>query len=744
MTENTTHIKEKRGTAAMNRYGVIVFLLLVIFAVILGCIFHIKYSEGETLRALGDSLRIKKDYVILPKRGNIYAADGRLLATSEPLYEIYIDFLADGIRKDTLDKYIDGMSTALERKFPEKTAKEYKNFFLDGWKLSRNEKEQINKAEKTGGAKKIRTRSRHLRLLRRSINYLELKELRTFPYLSKKSNANGLIAEEKAMRKKPFGRLAGRTVGSIYKDIAKGGSSGIEQKYDSLLRGEPGIKNRQKVQREWIDIVEKPARDGLDIKTTIDVDIQDIAERALYAKLSETEAESGCAVIMEVESGEIKGISNLDRITGGKYAEGNPNVFSYMSEPGSTFKTASIMVALEDGVITPQDSFYVGTGLYDYEYMSGGAIKTRTIRDHYWGEKRDRGWMTVAEGMYHSSNIVIAKAVLKGYKNDRERYVNHLYKLGITKELEWDVPLKGIEGKCIIRHPSDNANPWSAITLPWMSFGYETKIPPIYMLMLYNGIANHGKMLKPFIVKAFLKDGKPVEEFEAEVVNPSLCSDRTLRQIQDMLVGVVNKGTAAVVGENLPFQVAGKTGTALIASKGGYSGYYVSFCGYFPADKPKYTCFVGIRRPKGYPSGGKMAGMVFKNIAEEVYANNVRLSPESHPKDSDSAQLPHAKNGACKKLATVLSELNLKFNIANTESRWVKANVSRSQIELTNNIVTEGIVPDVAGMGARDALYLLEKSGLKVGLSGCGKVTAQSIAAGSRLVKGSYIEIRLN
>ncbi len=737
MPERDSNIKKKKGAIAINRYGFIVLFLSIIFMIVIGYIFRIMFIEGDMWRTLGQQETVKKDRIILPNRGNIYDCNGKLLATSEPLYGIYMDFLSEGIRQDTLMKYVDDLSAALSKKFPDKTAAQYKKIFIDGWELSRKELAEIEKARAENSGRKVKTKSRYVRVIKKDINYLELKEIRTFPYFNQRSNRSGMIAEEKTMRQKPFGRLAGRTVGSIFKDISMGGASGIELKFDSILRGEPGIKSRQKIQGKWIDIVEIPAKDGLDVKTTIDVDIQDIVEKSLYAKLVETDAESGCAIIMEVETGEIKGISNLDRITTGVYTEGNPNAFSYMSEPGSTFKTASIMIALEDGVVTPQDSFHVGTGVYPYA--------KRFIRDHYWQRGQDRGFMTVAEGMYVSSNIVVAKTILKGYENNPEKYVQRLYDLGITKKQIWDVPLKGKEGTSVIRHPNDKSNPWSKTTLAWMSFGYETEIPPIYMIMFYNGIANGGKMIKPFLTKAFMKDGKIIEEFETEVVNPSLCSERTLKQIQEILIGVVNEGTAKVVGVDL-FQIAGKTGTAQIATGGSYSGtgHFVSFCGYFPADNPKYTCFVGIRRPKGIPSGGGMPGMVFRNIAEEVYARNVMLSPKDAPLDSTLLKTPHIKNGSYDKIQAILSELKLEIPFSDTGSEWIKYAQNDSTSGFLPNTISDGIVPDVRGMGARDALFLLEKAGMKVKITGYGKITKQSVSAGTPVKKGSTIEITLN
>lgn len=734
MSQGSNNMSKKKK-AIINRYGLIVLLFLVIFVAIFTYIIRIMFVEGEQWRALGIKETVKKDREIAPNRGNIYADDGRLLATSEPLYGIYVDFMSEGMREDTLRKYVGDLSVVLANKYPDRTAAQYKKIMLDGWALSRKELADIERNRVNGSKKKVRTKSRYVRIIKRDINYVELKELRTYPFFNQRSNRSGLISEERTMREKPFGRLAGRTVGSIYKDIAKGGASGIELKYDSILRGEPGVKSRQKVQGRWIDIIQASAEDGLDIRTTLDVDIQDIVERALYSKLSEIDAESGTAIIMEVATGEIKAISNLDRISTGVYAEGNPNAFSYMSEPGSTFKTLSIMIALEDGVVTPTDKFHVGRGLYQYA--------TRWIRDHYWQKGIDRGDLTVAEGIHISSNIVVAKSILKGYENNPERFVQKLYDTGITKKIEWDVPLSGKEGTAVIRHPKDNSSHWSRTTLPWMSFGYETQIPPIHILMFYNGIANGGKMIKPFITKAFLKDGKVEKEFRTEVINPSLCSEKTLKEIQAMLVGVINEGTGKAIKSNA-FQIAGKTGTAQIAAGGRYnSGHFVSFCGYFPAEKPLYTCFVGIRKPKGIPSGGTMPGGVFKRVAEEVYARHVYATPSQCKPDSVLTLTPYVKNGLSKDLEKIMTELNISYSAPTGSAEWVIASNHQNKIELRKNVMESGLVPDVRGMGARDALYLLEKLNLHVVIQGAGKVKSQSLTAGSRLIKGSQIVLQL-
>ena len=733
MNKENRNIDKNRGV--LSKYGLIVTLLMLFSIMIIFSAGKIIFtSEGKKWKEVGEKETVIRDRVILPKRGNIYTHDFKLLASTEPIYSIYMDFWADGIKKDTLMKYVGDLSVSLAEKFPDRTASQYKSLIINGWNLRENEERKIAENRAKGIDAKVPIRSRYVKIIKRDINYIELKEIRTFPFWNQKSNRSGLIAEERNARKKPFGSLATRTVGSVYKDLEKGGASGLELKYDSLLQGFSGVKYRQKIQGKWMDIVERPAKDGWDIVTTIDADIQDISERALRDKLVETDAESGTAIIMEVKTGEIKGIVNLDRISTGVYGEGNPNAFSYMNEPGSTFKTVTTMVALDDGVITPTDSFYVGNGLFQYN--------KRWIRDHYWRRGQDRGYLTVSEGMDLSSNVVMSKIVLKGYEDKPEKFIDGIDKIGLRKQLKWDVPLNGIEGTSSIRYPNDKSNYWSKTTLPWMSFGYETQIPPIYILMFYNGIANRGRMIKPFIAKQFIDNGKVIKTVEAEVVNPKICKESTLKEIQEMLKSVVVNGTAQVVASDY-FEIAGKTGTAMIAGGGGYAGYYVSFCGYFPADEPMYTIFVGLRKPNGVPSGGGMAGVVFKNIAEQTYLRKVKLSVEECRIDSILHKEPEIKSGNREKSLMLLSSLKLKVEKPKEHYDWAKLKFDSIVYKPQPIDLNEALVPDVTGMGARDALYLLEKSGLRVSLSGSGKVISQSLRPGQRLVKGSSISVIL-
>lgn len=726
--------KKKPKDAAIGRYGWLSFGMLLVFICIIYFILKIKYVEGDVWRELGRRQTVQQDRIIRPNRGNIYADDGRLLATSEPLYAIHMDFLADGIIEDSLMRNLDPLCKALAQKFPSRTNAEYKKVILNAWKESRKEKAQIAQAKKDG-KKAPRSKTRYVRIIKNYIDYIELKELRKLPFFNQTSNRSGLIAEEFTMRLKPFGRLAGRTIGDIYKDINEGGSSGLELKFNDLLKGENGIKTRQKVAGRWIDVIIEEPTDGLDIETTLNVDYQDIAEKALYSKLAEVNAESGCAIVMDVKTGEIKAITNLDRLSQGVYAEGKPNAFSYMTEPGSTFKTISLLVALEDGIVTPETVIDAGNGTFRYG--------TKTVNDHDWRVGRDKSAITVAEGMYTSSNVVLSKMILKGYENNPKRFIERIHEIGLGKNLEWDVPLKGIEGTTNIRFPDDKKNPWSKTTLPWMSFGYETQVPPIYMLMFYNAIANEGKMLKPFVTKAIMENGKKTEKFEAEVVNSSIASKKTIKQVQDILAGVVTEGTGKSVRSDI-VTAAGKTGTAQLASGGRYGGgHYVSFVGYFPAENPRYTCFVGIMRPNA-PSSGFPAA-VFKNIAESITVREMVADPILAPVDTLHNLLPNIKNGLYANIETVLDKLGQKYIEPENDSEWVKTSTDSTAIKIVSHeMKLKGIMPSVIGMGMKDAVYLLENAGLIVTVHGAGKVKTQSITAGSRYQNGSRVVLELN
>ena len=696
-------------------------LLLGLIAVgILLRTFDTAFVEKEKWEKVAESQK-RPNRLILPGRGNIYSSDGKLMATSVPRYYTYIDFRADGFSVDTFRNSkvngVDSLSVYLSRKFKNRTPAGYKAHLLRG----------------------LNSKSRQYPVYEGRASYIDLKEMKKFPFLRLSRYKSGFYTKEMVQRQKPFGTLASRTIGDIYGEIEAGGvtkgKNGLELQYDSLLRGEPGVSSVRRVGGGWTNVVEIEPVDGMDIRTTIDINIQDITEKSLVDMLKKIDAESGTAVVMEVATGEVKAITNMGRIREGAYAETKNHAVADEIEPGSTYKVASMMVALEDGICQPSDTVDVGKGIYMYK----GARMT----DHNMN-KGGYGRISAEQAIWYSSNIGVAKIILKGYEKNPTKYVEGLYKLGLTIPLNLEIPGAG---RAKIRMPNDTTLYWSKTTLPWMSFGYETQIPPIYTLTFFNAIANGGKMVRPMFTKEIMHNGKTVQSFSTEVLKSSICSDKTLEIIKDMLLGVVEKGTGKAVHSDI-IRIAGKTGTAQIASGGVYrtSGHQVAFCGYFPADEPKYSCIVVIRRPRiGYPSGGTMSGGVVKAIAEKVYASHMSFDVRDMERDSLAVILPAAKNGNLEALENVLDKLDVNVNTDSLETKWVvaKREEGEEELHLRDLTIREGLVPNVIGMGAKDAVFLLESAGLRVVLDGMGRVSAQSMGAGTRIAKGQSIRLTL-
>ena len=701
-------------------YFLVVLLLGLIAVGILLRTFDTAFVEKEKWEKVAESQK-RPNRLILPGRGNIYSSDGKLMATSVPRYYTYIDFRADGFSVDTFRNSkvngVDSLSVYLSRKFKNRTPAGYKAHLLRG----------------------LNSKSRQFPVYEGRASYIDLKEMKKFPFLRLSRYKSGFYTKEMVQRQKPFGTLASRTIGDIYGEIEDGGvtkgKNGLELQYDSLLRGEPGVSSVRRVGGGWTNVVEIEPVDGMDIRTTIDINIQDITEKSLVDMLKKIDAESGTAVVMEVATGEVKAITNMGRIREGAYAETKNHAVADEIEPGSTFKVASMMVALEDGICQPSDTVDVGKGIYMYK----GARMT----DHNMN-KGGYGRISAEQAIWYSSNIGVAKIILKGYEKNPTKYVEGLYKLGLTIPLNLEIPGAG---RAKIRMPNDTTLYWSKTTLPWMSFGYETQIPPIYTLTFFNAIANGGKMVRPMFTKEIMHNGKTVQSFSTEVLKSSICSDNTLAIIKDMLLGVVEKGTGKAVHSDI-IRIAGKTGTAQIASGGVYrtSGHQVAFCGYFPADEPKYSCIVVIRRPRiGYPSGGTMSGGVVKAIAEKVYASHMSFDVRDMERDSLAVILPAAKNGNLEALENVLDKLDVNVNTDSLETKWVvaKREDGEEELHLRDLAIREGLVPNVIGMGAKDAVFLLESAGLRVVLDGMGRVSAQSMGAGTRIAKGQSIRLTL-
>jgi cell division protein FtsI (penicillin-binding protein 3) len=489
---------------------------------------------------------------------------------------------------------------------------------------------------------------------------------------------------------------------------------------------------------KYLNIVDIPPVDGCDIITTIDVGMQDIAEKALLDQLKEIGGNVGVAILMEVKTGEVKAIVNMTKGSDGIYREMKNNAVSDMMEPGSTFKTASIMVALEDGYITPDQLVDTKNGVY---MMHG-----RPMKDHNW-HRGGYGVIDITKVLMVSSNIGVSRVIDENYQHQPEKYVEGLYKLGIATPLELDIP--GAAKKPYIRKPTKEN--WYKTALPWMSIGYETQVPPMNTLAFYNAIANGGVMVKPKFVRSIVKDGEVVEEIPTEVLNPAIASPKTIEQIQTILEKVVSEGLGKPAGSK-QFHVSGKTGTAQVSKgSGGYKTgqmqYLVSFCGYFPSEEPKYSCIVAIQKSGLPASGGLMAGSVFSEIAERVYAKYLAQDLEE-AKDSTSILTPDVKHGDMAAARYILDKIDIEtigMDKAD-ENKPVWGNVTHNpnqNITLTPKAIDEKKVPKVIGMGAKDAVFLLENMGLKVHLSGIGKVRSQSIPPGNTLVKGKTIQLKL-
>ena len=658
------------------------------------------------------------------RRGDILSDNGLLLATSLPEYKVYMDFVTGGEKKDSLlEVKMDSICMGLHDIFPEVSAEDFKAHLQKG-------------REK---------RSMHYPIIRRRVSYREYSEMKKLPVFNTSKYFGGFIGEPNNARSNPYGTLATKTIGDMYKgkDSAR---LGLELSFDSILAGKPGKQHNEKILNEMYPRTDEEPIDGNDIVTTIDIKIQDLAEKAVVEKLKELDANVGVAIVMEVATGDIKAMVNMEKNSKGEYQELMNHAVSDLLEPGSVFKTASLMVALDDGVI--DTTYKVNTG--------NGVMKMhgQYMRDHNWRNGKGYGTLTVPRILQVSSNIGISYIIDHFYKDDPDRFVQGIYRTGLAEDLK--IPLPGYQ-KPRIRRPEKNSHGqytnWYKTTLPWMSIGYETMLPPISTVTFYNAIANNGKMMRPRLVKQELHDGQVVKEYQPVVLREQICKPSTLEKIQIMLREVVRDGLGKHAGSNT-FPVAGKTGTALIASgKKGYNtgnkNYLVSFAGYFPSDQPKYSCIVCIQKPGPKASGGSMAGPVFRKIAEGVMARDLRLSVVD-ARDAQSAGLPDVKNGDVRAARTVLDKYGIaswvnwqKDDISNGMV-WGMASVTPQNVRLSkSDRVPYGVIPDVGGMGARDAVYLLESSGAKVRLEGRGKVVWQSMPAGHRIARGDTCTVQL-
>ena len=688
---------------------------------ILGKAIYIMTVEKNFWEQVNDRF-IKENEEVIPTRGNILADDGEVLAASLPEYKLYMDFMSwekdpkrrakEQFNRDSLlHAKMDSICTGVHRILPDIDPAEFKELLLKG-----REKE-----------------SHHWLLYKKRVSYITYRQLKQLPLFKMSANLGGFHTEEFKMRKNPFGHLAARTIGDLYKTDGKP-RTGLELSFDSILRGEKGSAHRQKVLNRYLTIIDKPAIDGYDVMTTLNVGMQDICEKALSDKLTEIDANSGVCILMEVGTGDIKAMTSLRRMADGSYQEINADAVKNLYEPGSVFKPMSFLVGMDDGYIHMTDIVDVGCGIKE---MYG-----RKMRDANW-RSGGSGVVTVPQILQKSLNVGVSTLIDRAYHDNPRKFVEGIYRIGVAEDLK--IPIPGY-AKPRIRMPKADGSNWSKTALPWMSIGYETQIPPITTVNFYNGIANNGKLLRPRLVKAILHNGEVVKEYPVVVLREHMAKAEAVKNIQDCLESVVSVGLGKKAGSPY-FHVSGKTGTAQVWTKNGFaSQYLVSFAGYFPSEKPLYSCIVCIQ--KGAPaSGGGMCAPVFKRVAETVMAQR-RSDDYTAARDSNNCLNPVVSAGSLTAAQSVLEQLGIKFTSpVNTEDApltWGHCNTTSQRLNM--NVVEEvkgNIVPDVRGYGLRDALFRLEKLGLKVKVRGIGRVTQQNMQPGYHFKRGQQIEIIL-
>jgi cell division protein FtsI (penicillin-binding protein 3) len=679
-------------------------LILLFAAAVVFQLCRVQFAQGDKWKAMAKTMSTRYK-TIEAARGNIFSVDGSLLATSVPEYELRMDMLAAGIADDKVfDEKIDSLSMKLSQVYGDKSAREYSRMFRDARKDS----------------------SRY-QLVRRKVTYKELKEVRKFPIFCLGKYKGGLIIVPQNKRILPFRSLAARTIG--YKNDNVRNAVGLEGAYSNYINGESGKRLEQRmagnVWRPVNDDDEIAPKEGADIMSTIDINFQDVAQSALEKQLVKSDADHGAVILMEVATGEIRAVANFTKMPDGSYKEKFNYAIAGNQDPGSTFKVASYMAMLEDKMI--DTSTMVNTGDY--------PIQGHVIKDSH----GSIGRVSVKKAFEESSNTAVAYLVNTSYKTNQSKFTDHLYDWKLNEKMGLQIPG---EAQPVVKNPNNKS--WNKnMTLPQMAYGYEMQLTPLKMLSFYNAIANNGKMVSPVFVREIRRLGNTVETFHTNVLNEKLCSDVTLKKMQGMLEGVVSEGTGKQYVYNPLYKIAGKTGTAQVADGNkGYKAkkqYQSSFCGYFPADHPKYSLIVVINDPKNGYYAASVAGPVFKEIADRVYASDMEIkrAPVSLV---GNTTLPKYKQGNLRALKKVYDNLGLKPLYASTNVNGI--DTSRG-IALEENKYKTGTVPNVTGMGLSDALFALGNAGYKVKVIGSGTVDKQSVTGGSQIPKGSKITIEL-
>jgi cell division protein FtsI (penicillin-binding protein 3) len=689
----------------MLYFGAAIFGLVILFQA-----FKVSVVDREKWIQKNEEATLKL-FTIEAPRGNIYSADGGLLATSVPIYDLFIDLTVKPLTDELFNENIDSLGYCLASTFKDKSKEQYIKDF-----------------------KNARKAKREYYLIKRGVSHNDFIKAKNFPIFRLGRYKGGFRYDQRNIRELPYRYIGKQTIGKVVDSLSK---TGIEGAYDEMLRGKEGKSLKRKLSGgQWKPVNDKydvEPLDGYDVVSTIDIRMQDLTEHALLKQLIKHQAEGGCAILMEVETGHVKAIANLNRVKDTLYDEKQNDAIQRLSEPGSTFKLMNMVALLEDGLVKLNDTVDTKGG----KVMVGPKL----IRDSHEG---GYGKITVARGFEVSSNTVIAQVMHKVYKEKPELYIDRLKKMGLFQKLGIELPN---ESAPKISTPGSKA--WSKYSIPSMSMGYEVGMTPLQILTFYNAIANNGVMVRPLFAKEIKSKQRVIKKIEPQILNSSVCSELTLQKVKGLLEGVVENGTATNL-KNTNYKIAGKTGTATMFAKdeGGYKdkNYQASFAGYFPAANPKYSCIVVVYRPTtgGY-YGNVVAGSVFKEIADKVFAQSLEL----HEDDIDTQILsiaemgfPAVKNGFTKDIKTLLEYFSLNVENENA-GQWSAWKAGEEKPGIKNLPVTDKVVPNVKGMGLRDAIFLLEQAGLDVNVQGKGTVRRQSLIPGQAITNNQTITIEL-
>ncbi len=688
----------------------LVYFIMALFALlIVARVLYIQIVQGDHWREQARTTTMRYTDIDAV-RGDICADDGRLLATSLPVYDIRMDFSSRVTSDELFYSKMDSLAMQLSRLFGDRSEAGYRSILSSA-----------------------RQRQERYYLLKRGVSHDQLQTLRDFPLFRRGQFGGGLIVLRRSRREMPYKSMAARTIGYEREGIYVG----LEGAYREYLEGKRGKRLMQRInQGAWMPINDEneiQPEDGKDLISTINVQIQDITTKALLNQLQQFQAEHGTAVVMEVATGKVKAIANLMRQEDtGRYEETYNFAVGQSTEPGSTFKLPVMMAALEDRVTDPDD--FVDTGEGQITYYD------RTMSD---ADDEGYGQITVREAFEVSSNVGVSKIIYDAYSDNPQRFVDRLKQMNLHKPL--DLEIAG-EGKPILRDTDSQS--WSSVSLPWMAIGYEVSLTPLQILAFYNAVANQGRMMKPMFVSEVHQSGQTVKTFQPTVIDRSIAKQSTIRKATQMLQGVVENGTARNIYTDA-YSIAGKTGTSQIAQP--TRGYHTtagpehqaSFAGFFPAENPAYSIIVVISKPKGWVyTGNQVAAPVFREIADKIHAAQL-FRPKPKEKKNLLAALPPFRSGHLEDISTIYK--NYGAHLENQpENSWVRPRIQQDTVSFQEKNFIQNLVPEVVGMGLRDAIYVLENAGMKVRFSGRGTVQRQNIPPGRRIVPGSVIYIELS